>query len=65
MCTYSLPGHVHVSESTHKLLKHRFASVCRGEREIKGKGMMTTYFLVGLPAGSSEVILEHRGPLEA
>ena len=64
MCTHSLPGHVHVSQTTHELLKHRFASVCRGERHVKGKGRMTTYFLVGLPAGSNEVLLQHRGLTE-
>ena len=59
MCSYSLPGHVHVSETTHALLSHRFAAVCRGEREIKGKGKMKTYFLTSLPAAQTEVRLGH------
>ena len=49
MCSYSHPGHVHVSETTHALLKHRFGAVCRGVSEIKGKGSMKTYFLMNTP----------------
>lgn len=60
MCSYSEPDHVHVSEVTHRLLSHRFSSVCRGEREIKGKGRMKTYFLVNLPPQQREVLIEHR-----
>ena len=62
MCAHSLPDHVHVSETTHALLCHRFASVCRGEREIKGKGHMTTYFLLNLPSGQHEIGLSYLGP---
>jgi class 3 adenylate cyclase len=49
MCSYSHPGHVHVSEKTHALLKHKFGATSRGKSEIKGKGSMQTYFLVNTP----------------
>lgn len=45
MCTFGSPGHVHVSATTHELVRDIFASVCLGEQVIKGKGKMTTYFL--------------------
>ena len=54
MCSYSEPGRVHVSQRTHQLLCHRFDSILRGEREIKGKGMMKTYFLANAPPESAE-----------
>ncbi|KAL1498554.1 hypothetical protein AB1Y20_013873 [Prymnesium parvum] len=50
MCTYSAPGQVHVSEATHELVKGNYASLCLGEREVKGKGMMKTFFLCNFPA---------------
>ena len=49
MCSYSSPGHVHVSEKTYVLLKHQFDAVCRGSLDIKGKGSMKTYYLVNTP----------------
>jgi len=49
MCSYSAPGRVHVSDATYRLLRHRFAALSRGQREIKGKGMMETYFLRNEP----------------
>ena len=38
-----------MSESTYKVLDTLggYQSECRGEREIKGKGRMTTYWLTG------------------
>jgi class 3 adenylate cyclase len=41
------PGRIQVTEETHRrlLLTHRFE--CRGQIDIKGKGPMTTYFLIG------------------
>ena len=52
MCSFSEPGRVHVSEATQQLLKHRFDAEERGEREIKGKGRMRTYFLHNAPPGT-------------
>ena len=60
MCSYSLPNHVHVSETTHQLLYHRFGAVCRGESQIKGKGRMKTFFLVNLPFDQKEILMYHR-----
>ena len=62
MCSYSLPGHVHVSDATYEMVQDTYASVCRGERAIKGKGKMKTYFLLNLPASQSEIVLGHRPP---
>ena len=62
MCSYSAAGHVHVSDATYQLVKSRFAGVCRGERKIKGKGDMKTYWLVNLPADQLEVLLEYKAP---
>lgn len=39
-----------MSESTAKILLDElggFELSCRGQREVKGKGMMTTYWLLG------------------
>jgi len=38
-----------MSESTYKILEilGGYQSICRGEREVKGKGIMTTYWLTG------------------
>jgi class 3 adenylate cyclase len=63
MCSYSLPDHVHVSEATYQLLKHKFGAVCRGVSEIKGKGKMNTYLLVNLPSAQEEIVMEHRTAL--
>ncbi len=38
---------VQVTEAVRELLDHRYAFEPRGEVEVKGKGMMPTYFLVG------------------
>ena len=52
MCSTSEPGRVHVSDATHTLLRHRFDAEHRGEREVKGKGMMRTFFLHNAPPGA-------------
>jgi class 3 adenylate cyclase len=44
----SEPGKIHLSEVAAKLLYEQaphMVATCRGEMHIKGKGMMTTYFL--------------------
>ena len=45
---------VHASEDSYKLLAHRYPAVSRGQREIKGKGLMTTYYMLNVPADSIE-----------
>ena len=39
-------GKIHISEYTKNLLSHRFLTTERGIVEIKGKGEMTTHFLM-------------------
>ncbi|CAD5115643.1 DgyrCDS4599 [Dimorphilus gyrociliatus] len=46
----SMALRVHMSESTAKILLDElggFELACRGQREVKGKGNMTTYWLIG------------------
>ena len=45
MESYSLPGRIQVSAATRAALGDRFKLERRGMIEIKGKGMMETYFL--------------------
>ncbi len=40
-------GKIHVTEECFNLLKHKFTFEERGEIEVKGKGVMRTWFLVG------------------
>ncbi|MGA1236844.1 MAG: adenylate/guanylate cyclase domain-containing protein [Limisphaerales bacterium] len=44
-------GRIHVSASTYEQLRGRYVFEERGLMEIKGKGLMPTYFLKGLLAG--------------
>ena len=46
MESHGAPGRVHVSEATVAALGDRFDIEARGEIEVKGKGAMTTFFLV-------------------
>ena len=43
----SLPGRIHVSDELAASLAGRYVLEPRGETELKGKGAMTTWFLVG------------------
>ena len=45
MESHGLPGEVHVTEATHALLESDYDFEARGEIEVKGKGMMRTWFL--------------------
>ncbi|MBA3542733.1 MAG: HAMP domain-containing protein [Deltaproteobacteria bacterium] len=47
MESHGLAGRVHVSDVTYRLLKDQFDFEERGTIEVKGKGPMTTYLLVG------------------
>jgi class 3 adenylate cyclase len=55
MESHGLPGRVHVTESTYQALQSTFDFERRGPIEIKGKGAMTTYLLVGRKATASRV----------
>jgi class 3 adenylate cyclase len=48
------PGRVHVSESTREALRDQFDFEERGEIEVKGKGRLKTWFLLG-PNGAAQV----------
>ena len=56
MCSYSKPSHINISETTYQLLKHRYGAVPRGELQIKGKGKMSTYFLLNMPVEQQEAL---------
>ena len=47
MESHGLPNRIQVSESTYELLKDRYAFGDPQEMDIKGKGTMPTYFLLG------------------
>jgi guanylate cyclase len=40
------PGRIQISEDTHRLLGDAFVCELRGETEVKGKGVMTTWWVV-------------------
>jgi adenylate cyclase len=46
MEAYSLPGRIQVSATTQHVLRDRFTFESRGAMQIKGKGMMETFFLI-------------------
>jgi len=47
MESLGVPGKIQVTEETYERLKHRYSFEKRGEIQVKGKGMMTTYWLTG------------------
>jgi adenylate cyclase len=47
MESHGEPGRVHVTEATYQRLKDKYELELRGMVQIKGKGMMTTYWLKG------------------
>jgi adenylate cyclase len=46
MEAHGVPGKIQVSNATYELIKDDFECVSRGEVEIKGKGIMNTWFVV-------------------
>jgi guanylate cyclase len=40
------PGRIQISDATYQLIKDEFECELRGEIEVKGKGVMTTWFVV-------------------
>ena len=46
MESYGLPDMIHTSKQVYDLLKGKFVFEKRGLIDIKGKGMMETYFLM-------------------
>jgi adenylate cyclase len=53
MESHGVPGHIQVTERVQGLLADRFVFRERGTVEVKGKGRMRTYFLVGKGEGPS------------
>ncbi len=47
MEAHSIPGKIQVTEATYQCLKHRYILEPRGAIEVKGKGRMNTYWLIG------------------
>lgn len=41
------PGRIQISDATYQLIKGEFECELRGEIDVKGKGAMTTWFVVG------------------
>ena len=53
MESHGAPGQIQVSEATRSRLEARYLFEDRGEMEIKGKGPMRTFFLLGAKDGHS------------
>lgn len=47
MESQGVPGKIQVSDSTYQLLCHKYLLEIRGTVNVKGKGDMTTYYLIG------------------
>lgn len=63
------PGRIQVNRTTYKLTKGNFEFVKRGQVKVKGKGEMTTYWLIGRPrklalgrVKSLEIVVEDSDP---
>uniref|UniRef100_G3PRL3 guanylate cyclase n=1 Tax=Gasterosteus aculeatus aculeatus TaxID=481459 RepID=G3PRL3_GASAC len=62
MESHGVPDHIHLSTSTYSALKDNGFSIQeRGQIEIKGKGQMTTYFLIGNLLVSEDSIMGREG----
>lgn len=48
MESHSISGKIQITENTYELIKDKFSCEVRGIIDIKGKGVMKTYFLTGL-----------------
>ncbi|XP_076827686.1 guanylate cyclase soluble subunit beta-2 [Brachyhypopomus gauderio] len=58
MESHSVPDRIHLSPFTYRVLKDKEFEICeRGEIEVKGKGLMTTYFLLENLQWSEEQIM--------
>ncbi|KAM8784448.1 guanylate cyclase soluble subunit beta-2-like [Rhynchonycteris naso] len=65
MESHGLPNKVHLSPTAYRALKNQgFEIIERGEIEVKGKGKMTTYFLIqNLTASEDEIMGRPSTPL--
>ncbi|XP_012860528.2 guanylate cyclase soluble subunit beta-2-like [Echinops telfairi] len=66
MESHGLPNQVHLSPSAFRALENQgFEIIERGEIEVKGKGKMTTYFLIqNLKATEDEIMGRPKNPLD-
>ena len=46
MESHGVPGQIHISEASYKLLKDKYSIEERGLIQVKGKGQMRTYLLL-------------------
>jgi adenylate cyclase len=53
METTGVPGRIPISPETYELVKDQFELESRGPINVKGKGKMTTWLLVGPKAGTT------------
>jgi class 3 adenylate cyclase len=51
MESHGLPGTIQITDSTRALIEDRYVIDKRGEIDVKGKGVMTTYWLVSRRTG--------------
>ncbi|MES2149910.1 MAG: adenylate/guanylate cyclase domain-containing protein [Pseudomonadota bacterium] len=52
MESHGISGSIRVTEATQRLLSEHFVMERRGDVQVKGKGQMTVYLLIGAdPAG--------------
>ena len=54
MQTHGTPGRIQVTRATYELLKDEFVLESRGRIEVRGKGEMETWYLVGRRDGASD-----------
>jgi adenylate cyclase len=47
MEAHSTPGEIQITSATYELLKDEFVCRRRGTIEVKGKGLMETWYLIG------------------
>jgi adenylate cyclase len=56
MESHSVPGKIQIGYETYRLIRDEFICEPRGILEVKGKGKMATWFLVGEKKKSSSII---------
>ena len=47
MESHGVPGRIQITAATHELIKDQFSCEPRGPIEVKGKGEMETWFVLG------------------
>ncbi|HEY3188677.1 MAG TPA: adenylate/guanylate cyclase domain-containing protein, partial [Solirubrobacteraceae bacterium] len=63
MESHGLAGQIQVTSRAHERLRDRYELCERGEIDVKGKGPMTTYFLLGrAPAGTQSAVITTGSP---